>query len=225
MNGSLGTLCKTIAYKFQDEELLRQALTHRSAGSRNYERLEFLGDGLLNFIVAEALYEQEAEASEGDLTRLRASLVKQGTLAGIASNLALGEYLQLGAGESSSGGFRRKSILADTVEALLGAIYLDGGFNAARTVTRRLFAEHLAGLPDAESLKDPKTRLQEILQGRGLGLPDYTLVNSHGKDHERIFTVACRVTALSVEAEASGSSRRKAEQAAAAEVIARIQDE
>lgn len=213
-----------IAYRFRNPDILDEALTHRSAGTPNYERLEFLGDSLLNFLIAEMLFQENAGASEGDLTRLRASLVRAGTLAEIAAELGIGDCLRLGGGELSSGGFRRKSILADAFEALLGAVYLDGGYEAAREVIAHVYAERLRNLPDAESLKDPKTRLQEALQQRGLSLPEYVLLDSRGADHEREFTMACRVESLSLQTKASGSSRRKAEQAAAALALGRLQD-
>lgn len=220
MKRKQAALDKVINYRFSDPDLLERALTHRSAGTSNYERLEFLGDSLVNFLIADALYRQQQEAGEGDLTRLRASLVKESSLAGIAAELELGDRLRLGPGEQTSGGFRRKSILADALEALLGAVYLDGGFDAAREVSAALFAQRLESLPDPETLKDPKTRLQELLQGRSLGLPEYVLEEAHGAEHARTFVVSCRVAELECEARASGSSRRKAEQAAAARVLA-----
>lgn len=213
-----------IAYRFRNADILDEALTHRSAGTPNYERLEFLGDSLLNYLIAEMLFQANAGASEGDLTRLRASLVRAGTLAEIASELGLGDCLKMGAGELSSGGYRRKSILADAFEALLGAVYLDGGYDAAREVVARLYAKRLGNLPDPESLKDPKTRLQEALQSRGLDLPEYILIDTKGADHNREFTMACQVPSLSLQTEASGSSRRKAEQAAAALALGRLKD-
>lgn len=224
MNGPLRTLGKSIDYRFRDPQLLEQALTHRSVGAPNNERLEFLGDGLLNFLIASALYQRNPRASEGDLTRLRASLVKAGTLAEVAAELGLGECLRLGPGELSSGGFRRRSILADALEALLAGVYLDGGFDAAGKVVEHIFAGRLTNLPDPESLKDPKTRLQEALQGRGLALPEYELLATRGQDHQREFTMACRVPGLSLQTQATGSSRRKAEQAAAAAALARMKD-
>lgn len=224
MNGTRESLCNRIDYVFNDQRLLDQALTHRSAGSGNYERLEFLGDGILNFLIAEALYSREPNASEGDLTRFRASLVKASTIADVAADIGLGECLHLGQGELGSGGFRRKSILADALEGLVGAIYLDAGFETTRDVVLRLYADRLANLPDVDSLKDAKTKLQETLQARSLGLPEYELMASEGKDHERVFTVACRVPAMKLETSATGRSRRKAEQAAATNLLARIND-
>ncbi len=224
MNETPAALCDKIGYQFTDTALLEQALTHRSAGPGNYERLEFLGDGLLNFLIADALYQHVPAASEGDLTRFRASLVRSATLAELAQEIGIGGCLRLGQGELGSGGFRRRSILADALESLVGAIYLDGGYEEARGVVRRLFEKRLTNLPDAESLKDAKTRLQETLQARGIELPQYELLASEGKDHERVFTMACRVPVLSIETQASASSRRKAEQAAAASALTLIAD-
>jgi ribonuclease-3 len=204
-----------IEYRFDDVNLLRQALTHRSFGPRHYERLEFLGDSLLSMVIAERLFHDRPHAAEGDLSRLRSRLVRDVTLARLAVELALGEYVRLGAGELKSGGFLRESILADVVEALIGAIYLDGGFDAARRVIHELFAARLADLPDADSLKDPKTRLQELLQGRGHELPEYSVISESGADHAKRFEVECRAGSLSDPVRAEAGSRRKAEQAAA----------
>jgi len=224
LNGQLRHLGDRIDYRFRNPQILDEALTHRSAGTPNYERLEFLGDSLLNFLIADLLFQGDSKANEGDLTRLRASLVRAGTLAEIATELGLGDCLRLGAGELSSGGFRRKSILADAFEALLGGVFLDGGYDAARNVVARVYAERLRNLPAADSLKDAKTRLQEALQSRGLELPEYVLLGTQGADHKREFTMACKVQSLSLQTEASGSSRRKAEQAAAALALGRLQD-
>ncbi len=207
-------------YRFSDESLLELALTHRSAGSRRHnERLEFLGDALLNFLVADRLYALRTNDDEGDLSRLRASLVRGVTLAEIAAEHDLGAWLNLGAGELRSGGHRRRSILADALEALLGAIYLDGGLEPARAVVERLFAERLAALPDATSLKDPKTRLQEWLQARGHPLPHYELIGTSGEEHAQQFTVRCRLERPPVACTGEGSGRRRAEQAAALAVL------
>jgi ribonuclease-3 len=211
-----------LGYRFQDPTLLQDALTHRSVGSRNNERLEFLGDAILSFVMAEILYRRAPRATEGELSRLRASLVRGSTLADIARGLDLGEHLVLGSGELKSGGYRRESILADAFEAVLGAIYLDGGFEVCRQFIHDLFRERLARLPSPESLKDPKTRLQEWLQSRGLALPDYEVVEITGEDHDRRFTVSCRVSGLDSAMAGRGTSRRKAEQAAAAKVLARL---
>ncbi|MDX1569468.1 MAG: ribonuclease III [Xanthomonadales bacterium] len=209
-------------YRFENPGLLRQALTHRSAGNPNNERLEFLGDSILNFVVADELFQRFPDADEGDLSRLRAKLVRKETLAAIANDLALGEHLNLGQGEKRSGGQRRSSILADAVEAVLGAVFLDGGYGPAADLIRAWFKDRVANLPPAEQLKDAKTRLQEYLQGRQLGLPDYELLRAEGADHARTFFVACDVPGLSVRVERSGSSRRKAEQAAAAAALEAI---
>lgn len=209
-------------YRFDDETLLQTALTHRSAGSVNNERLEFLGDALLNTIIAIDLFERHPDAPEGDLSRLRAALVRGVTLAKIARELGLGELVYLGEGERKSGTHRRDSILADTLEALFGAIYLDSDFETVEALIRRLFAERLENLPAAEELKDPKTRLQEYLQRDGRPLPEYELIEATGADHARQFTVRCRVDALDIECVATASSRRRAEQQAARDCIDRI---
>lgn len=212
-------LTQKLGYAFREPALLTRALTHRSASAANYERLEFLGDGLLNFVVGEALFRVRPLAEEGDLSRLRASLVCEESLAAVAEKLELGDELVLGAGELKSGGFRRHSILADTLEALLGAIYLDGGFDAAKDACLRLFAEPLAQLPDAASLKDAKTRLQEYLQGCGRPLPQYEVQLAEGPAHRQSFTVLCRLTDSSETTQGSANSRRAAEQDAAEKLM------
>lgn len=204
-----------IDYRFQDPQLLRAALTHRSVGAGNYERLEFLGDSVLSLVVAMRLFELRPEANEGDLSRMRARLVRGATLSEVATSLGLGKQLSLGEGELKSGGFRRASILADAFEALLGAIFIDGGYAACREVVLRLFDPLIAGLPDAEALKDAKTRLQEWLQARGRPLPEYELLHEEGADHAKKFHVACRLADDGATVAADGSSRRKAEQEAA----------
>lgn len=206
---------QALPYRFARPELLGEALTHRSAGRRNNERLEFLGDAVLNFLIAEALYRRVPDADEGGLSRLRANLVRRETLAGIASDLRLGEALVLGPGELKSGGFRRESILADALEAVIGAVYLDGGFEACSQLVGRLFAERLDSLPATESLKDPKTRLQEYLQARQEPVPTYHLISEEGEPHRRVFRVACEIRGRGGPVEASGRSRRAAEQEAA----------
>lgn len=206
---------KALGYTFTDSRLRDRALTHRSAGRRHNERLEFLGDGVLNFVIADALFHRFPDAPEGDLSRLRARLVRGETLAKVALELDLGQALIMGSGEQKSGGHRRSSILADVVEALLGAIYLDGGFDACRTVILRLFAERLATLPPADDLKDPKTRLQEWLQGHGHPVPHYELVDSWGEEHQRMFRCQCKVKPSAEPFFGEGRSRRKAEQIAA----------
>lgn len=204
-----------LGYQSRDEVLLRSALTHRSAGSAHNERLEFLGDAVLNCVVAELVFSEFPNADEGDLSRFRASLVSGESLAVIAAEIDLGSQLHLGSGELKSGGFRRKSILADALEALFGAIYLESGFEAAADVIRRLFLPRLDRLPSAAELKDPKTRLQEALQARGLALPAYTVESITGEAHNQVFEVRCSVAALGLKTLASGASRRRAEQAAA----------
>ncbi|MEW9570565.1 ribonuclease III [Rhodanobacter sp. Si-c] len=211
----------TLNYRFRDPELAALALTHRSVGKPNNERLEFLGDAMLGAFVAEMLYEAHPKASEGELSRLRAQLVNGQALAAIARELELGDALKLGPGELKSGGFRRDSILADAFEASLAAVFLDGGLDACRQVVRELFEERIAVL--RRSSKDAKTRLQEWLQGKGCALPQYELIDSHGEDHAKIFDVRCTVTEPGLfSAEASGSSRRHAEQDAAELVLAHL---
>jgi ribonuclease-3 len=202
-------------YECKDAALLEAALTHRSAGGPHNERLEFLGDAVLNCVIAKLVFSEFAVADEGDLSRFRASLVSGEALAVIAAEIHLGDQLRLGSGELKSGGFRRKSILADTLEALFGAIYLDGGFGAASRVIERLFLPRLDRLPTAAELKDPKTRLQEALQGQGLPLPIYAVDLISGEAHNQQFEVSCSVPALNLRTAAVGPSRRRAEQAAA----------
>lgn len=214
-----------LPHRFSDPRLLDEALTHRSKGRRNYERLEFLGDSVLNFVVSSRLYVLRPDASEGDLSRMRARIVRGDSLARLATQLGLGDLLKLGEGEMKSGGFRRASILADALEAVLGAIYLDAGFEACEAVIRHLCDPLIRGLPDAETLKDPKTRLQEWLQARGRALPEYELVAEAGADHAKHFTVECSLPDGTRRQRAEGSSRRKAEQAAAAQMLEDLQHE
>jgi len=210
-------------YRFTDQQLLEEALTHRSRGANNYERLEFLGDSVLNLVVSSRLFELKPDASEGDLSRMRARLVRGESLADIASGLGLGKQLNLGEGEMKSGGFRRASILADAFEALLGAIFLDSDYASCRSVILDLFDPLIEKLPGIEELKDAKTRLQEWLQGRGRPLPEYTLLREEGADHVKKFHVQCTIADDGSAVEASGSSRRRAEQAAAAKVLKLLQ--
>jgi ribonuclease-3 len=210
---------RSFGYVFNTPSLCHAALTHRSAGAGHNERLEFLGDSILNCSVARLLYDAHPEADEGALSRLRASLVSGETLARIAAELELGDYLNLGSGEMKSGGFRRASILADTLEALLGAIFIDSDFDTAFAVIGRLMLPRMSELPAADALKDPKTRLQEILQARGLPLPVYVLTAVAGDPHLQSFTVTCEVPVFRVMAVAEGASRRRAEQLAAAKVL------
>ena len=202
-----------------DGALLQRALTHRSFGADNNERLEYLGDAVLSFVVAEMLFRHFPGASEGELSRYRASLVSGDALAVSAAGIGLGELLRLGDGELKSGGQRRATILADALEALFGAIYLDRGLDAARAVATRIFGEQLATLPSAAELKDAKTRLQEWLQGRGHALPAYTVLEVSGEPHDQRFRVRCDVGELAITAEADGNSRRRAEQEAAQRVL------
>ena len=212
---NLSALISRLDYTFENSDLLDEALTHRSLGSHNNERLEFLGDGILNFVIADALFRQRPDLREGDLSRLRASLVNGETLAEIARELNLGDCIKLGAGELKSGGFRRASILADTVESILGAVYCDTGFDACQALILRLFDDKLKNLPDLDSLKDPKTRLQELLQSRRLSIPIYDVLNVSGKAHAQIFKIRCSIEEINCVTEAEGGSRRKAEQLAA----------
>jgi ribonuclease-3 len=214
-------LADTLAYAFRDPALRERALSHRSVGARNNERLEFLGDGLVNLLVAELLYEQFPQAAEGELTRWRARLVSEPALAAIARGLELGDQLRLGPGELKSGGFRRDSILADAFEALIAAVYLDGGWETCRRIARDLFGSRLLDAANAED-KDPKTRLQELLQARGLALPVYELVATGGAEHAKTFDVSCTIAALGLCSEGHGGNRRAAEQAAAAAAIEQL---
>jgi ribonuclease-3 len=210
---------RTFGHVFATPALCHTAVTHRSAGAEHNERLEFLGDSILNCAVARLLFDAHPLADEGALSRLRASLVSGDTLAQIAGDLGLGEFLHLGQGELKSGGFRRASILADALEAILGAIFLDSGFEAAAAAVARILGPRMSDLPAADALKDPKTRLQEVLQGRGLALPTYTLTAVGGDPHAQSFTVTCDVPVFGVAAVGEGASRRRAEQLAAAKVI------
>ncbi len=221
-NDALTSLSRQLEYTFKNEVLLAEALTHRSAAAVNNERLEFLGDGILNFIIAARLFEQYADMDEGDLSRLRASLVNKDSLADIARTLELGQYIELGSGELKSGGRRRDSILADAVEAILGAVYIDSGFDTCRELVLHLYAEKLQNIPDVEALKDPKTSLQELLQSRRYPLPAYTVLEVTGKAHNQMFKIECRIEDLDCITTAQGSSRRKAEQAAAKLAIEQV---
>ncbi|EIF44557.1 ribonuclease III [gamma proteobacterium BDW918] len=221
---SLDEVCQKIGYHFKDSELLTMAMTHRSFSAVNNERVEFLGDSLLNMIIAEALYLRFPDVDEGDLSRIRSLLVSGKTLATVAVEFELGRFLRLGAGEKNSGGQRRASTLADAVEALIGAIYLESGFEVCRERVLAWFAPRLASLNPEVSHKDPKTRLQEFLQGRKQPLPDYQLVETAGADHQQTFIVSCSISLLKSSVSASGSSRRKAEQAAAEKVLLALKE-
>ena len=211
-----------LEYEPQDVALFEAALTHRSASSRNNERLEFLGDAVLNLVVAEMLYARFPQASEGDLSRQRARLVSAEPLAAIAQELNIGEVLRLGSGELKSGGFRRESILADALEALVGAAYLDAGLDVARRWVTRWATTRKEALQSGSELKDAKTLLQEWLQARGAPLPSYRIDNVSGEPHAQLFHVACDVQSPSVSAVGSGSSRRRAEQDAAEQILQRL---
>jgi ribonuclease-3 len=220
-----GGLQGRLDYAFNDPDLLDQALTHRSRGSRNNERLEFLGDAILNFVVADLLYHADGDAHEGRLTRLRAHLVRRETLASIARDLKLGEALRLGPGELKSGGRGRDSILADALEAVIGAIYLDAGLESCRRVLEELYRDRLSGAAREVGLKDPKTRLQEALQARALSLPRYAVVKLEGAPHDQSFTVECQVENIPEPIVGTGTSRRKAEQDAASRALEALDGE
>ena len=215
-------LQRHIGHRFSRPELIVQALTHRSHGAPHNERLEFLGDSVLNCVIAEYLFERFAELPEGDLSRLRANLVRQEALHQVAQALGLGEHLRLGEGELKSGGFARPSILADAFEAVIGAVFLDGGFPAARDAVLRLYRPMLAGLDPGTLGKDPKTLLQELLQARRIALPQYSVVATHGAAHSQSFQVECLIPELSIRTIGSGSSRRTAEQEAASRAFEQI---
>ena len=219
MNPAAGWLAEQLGVELSDPALLARALTHRSHGSVNNERLEYLGDAVLSFLVAEMLFLRYPDSSEGELSRFRASLVSGEALAATAATLDLGAQLLLGEGEMKSGGHRRATILADALEAMVGAIYLDQGIEVARRVAGRLFEAAIDTLPSASELKDPKTRLQEWLQGRGHPLPAYTVLEVSGEPHEQSFRVRCDVPGLGLAAVADGSSRRRAEQEAAQRIL------
>jgi ribonuclease-3 len=212
-----------LSYEPHDVPLFSAALTHRSVSEPNNERLEFLGDAVLNLLVAEYLYHAFPSASEGDLSRLRSRLVSGESLAEVAAALGLGEALHLGSGEMKTGGFRRKSILADALEALCGAIFIDGGLSAARRVVEMLFAARVAALPAPATLKDAKTRLQEYLQSQGLALPSYVVERVEGEPHAHTFWVRCEVTVRGTHAQGSGATRRSAEQEAAERVLGELE--
>jgi len=219
---SLKPLEAALGHRFTQPDLLRQALTHRSFGVEHNERLEFLGDSVLNCIVASLLYQRFPGLKEGDLSRFRAGLVRQESLADIALGLGLGDYLSLGEGEIKSGGAKRPSTLADALEAVVGAIYLDAGFNVVREVTERLYVEAIARIDPASASKDAKTTLQELLQGRHLPLPRYVLLTTRGEAHVQEFEVECSSPDLNVRSVGIGSSRRMAEQQAAERAIEAI---
>ena len=213
---------QALGYRFTQPELLRQALTHRSHSSPHNERLEYLGDSVLNCTVATLLFLQFPSLKEGELSRLRANLVRQEALADIAAQLGLGDALRLGEGELKSGGFRRPSILADTLEAIFGAIYLDTGFDAAHRTIEQLYRSRIEAIDPRNTGKDAKTSLQEWLQGRRLPLPHYELAETHGEAHAQEFVVQCSIPAIDLQVTGRGGSRRAAEQEAAQSAIAKL---
>jgi len=212
---TLAVLTQRIDYTFNDIDYLQTALTHRSAQSNNNERMEFLGDAILSYLISIELYRRFPAAQEGDLSRLRASLVKGETLARVANEIKLGDFLVMGSGELKSGGYRRSSTLADAFEAVIGAVYLDGGLEAASQFIKRFFSQRLDECDPNKAQKDPKTRLQEYLQGLSRPLPDYDVTETTGKAHNQTFKVECRVVGLQEPVYGDGTSRRKAEQMAA----------
>jgi ribonuclease-3 len=218
----ISTLCAKLDYQFTNQALLVEALSHRSFGAVNYERLEYLGDGFLNFTIAAEVFHCYPKEDEGALSRLRASLVRQSTLADIARELKLGDYLNLGVGELRSGGFKRDSILSDVVESIIGAVFLDAGYEQARQLVLRLYGDRVAKLPPSADLKDPKTRLQEWLQAQGLDRPEYAVVDTTGKSHDMRFTVTCKLVSPELLVTSTATSRRKAEQTAAARMLEKI---
>ena len=224
MTRSPESLAANLGYRFDDLKLLQRALTHRSSGKKNNERLEFLGDALLGCVIAAEIYRLYPKAREGELSRLRASLVRRESLAGLAQSLDIGSYLRLGPGERKSGGHHRNSILADSLEAVLGAIYLDGGFVPCRDCILALFADRLSDLTDLSELKDPKTRLQEFLQSRQQALPEYTVVETTGDAHDQRFRVQCRISDADTPlTEGVARNRRNAEQKAAAQMLEQLE--
>ncbi len=219
---ALDSLQQQLGYQFKNLALITQALTHRSYAANNNERLEFLGDGALNYIIAHQLFERFQKLSEGDLSRLRAQLVKESTLYEIAQTLNLGEFLKLGEGELKSAGWRRPSILADALEALIGAVYLDGGHEAAEQLVIKLYTQKLTTIDPTIIDKDAKSLLQEYLQSRKIDLPDYQVVNIEGEAHAQTFQVSCNIINLKIHTTGEGTSRRAAEQHAAQLALAQI---
>ena len=215
-------LQKNLSYQFSDIELLTKALTHRSASKHNNERLEFLGDSVLGSIISEELYSRHSNIDEGQLSRLRSHLVRGNTLANLAKKLNISENLKLGQGELKSGGFRRESILADTFEAILGAIFLDSDYLTVKKVVLNLFSDLLNEARSEDSLKDFKTQLQELLQKKGYDLPKYELLQTRGKDHNAVFYVSCHVEALKIKVEKNAKSIKRAEQACAQSILEEI---
>jgi ribonuclease-3 len=210
-------------YQFKQQELLEQALTHRSYSRNvNNERLEFLGDSVLNLIISNYIYQRFENADEGDLSRIRASLVKEDTLAQVAREISLGDYIHLGGGELKSGGFRRASILSDALEALIGAIYLDSDYRQSETAVLRLYQQRLQAVDEGANLRDPKTQLQEYLQAQKKNLPSYQVEHTSGESHNQVFTISCSLVDLDVQSTGQGSSRKKAEQQAAQVILDKL---
>ena len=212
-------LKRSLDYEFKNIQLLKQALTHRSAPGINNERLEYLGDAVLDFVISEVVYLQRPHATEGVLSRLRSSLVKDTTLAELSTELGIGDHLILGPGEKKSGGQRRASILADALEAIFGAVYLDSGFDEARRIIHNAFADRLVEIPDSAEQRDPKTRLQELVQARRVALPDYQVEKVDGKAHRQTFSVRCTIEELDASTTGQGTTRRDAEQESAAQML------
>lgn len=221
MSHVLDKLLYKLDHEFNNKDLIEEALTHRSMGHFNNERLEFLGDAILGLVIANELYLRLPKAREGELSRVRSSLVKKETLAEIGKILELGQFLRLGSGELKSGGYNRSSILADAMEAIFGAVYLDSGFDSAQAVILNVYSEYLSNLSQSNQVKDPKTQLQEFLQSKKMAIPDYCVIDASGKPHDQIFTVECRVVNVAP-VNAKGTSRRKAEQMAAQKMLETI---
>ncbi|MER2474594.1 ribonuclease III [Photorhabdus laumondii] len=219
----INRLQRKLGYTFEQHDLLIQALTHRSASSKHNERLEFLGDSILSFVIANALYHRFPRVDEGDMSRMRATLVRGNTLAELAREFELGECLRLGPGELKSGGYRRESILADTVEALIGAIFLDSDIQSIERIILSWYETRLNEISPGDKQKDPKTRLQEYLQGHHLPLPSYLVVMVRGEAHDQEFTIHCQVSGIELPVKGTGSSRRKAEQAAAEQALKQLE--
>lgn len=215
--------CRHLGYQFSDQQLIVKALTHRSASNVHNERLEFLGDAVLGMVIAKALFTKFPSVDEGQLSRMRSSLVKGKTLAVIAKEIDLGDYITLGEGELKSGGFRRASILADAFEAVIGAVYLDAGFERTNQLILQLYGDRLTEINPTDAQKDAKTRLQELLQSRRLSLPEYELLKVSGEPHEQTFEVACLISEKSIKTLGAGSSRRNAEQLAAEKALGQLQ--
>ena len=219
----LKILEKSIKYKFKDDNLLALAMTHRSHSGMNNERLEFLGDSILNFVVADLLFKKFNDLDEGDLSRLRSQLVKEEPLSKLGNGLKIGDFLNLGVGELKSSGWRRPSILADAFEALIGAIFIDGGMKSAYRFIEDSYADLIEKINPKEIYKDPKTILQEFLQAQKVPLPNYEVINVEGEAHNQLFTVTCEVSKFDIKAEGGGRSRKIAEQEAAKEAMATIE--